>query len=88
MLKPQKKEKLIKEYKIHETDTGSTEVQIALLTERIAELVSHLKKNPKDFGSKRGLLTIVAQRKKLLEYLKSESDKRYKELAKKLGIKK
>ena len=88
MLLPAKKEKLIKEYKIHETDTGSTEVQIALLTERITELVLHLKKNPKDFSSKRGLLKIVAQRKKLLEYLKNEDEKRYKEVIKKIGLKK
>ena len=88
MFLPAKKEKLIKEYKIHETDTGSTEVQIALLTERITELVLHLKKNPKDFSSKRGLLKIVAQRKKLLEYLKNEDEKRYKEVIKKIGLKK
>jgi small subunit ribosomal protein S15 len=87
MLLPEEKQKLIEKYKIHNKDTGSSEVQIALLSERIAELVLHLKKNPKDFSSKRGLLRIVAQRKKLLEYLKNEDEKRYKELAKKLGLK-
>jgi len=88
MIPKEEKQKLIEKYKIHNKDTGSSEVQIALLSERIAELVLHLKKNPKDFGSKRGLLKIVAQRKKLLEYLKNEDEKRYKELIKKLGLKK
>ena len=88
MIEKEEKEKLIKGYKIHETDTGSPEVQIALLTEKIKELVLHLKKNPKDFSSKRGLLKIVAQRKRLLEYLKNEGEKRYKEVIKKIGLKK
>jgi len=88
MLKPEKKSKIIKEHNIHETDTGSPEVQIALLSEQIDELVSHLKKHPKDFHSKRGLIKMVVKRKKLLTYLKKVSEKRYKEVAKKLGLKK
>jgi small subunit ribosomal protein S15 len=88
MTEKEEKQKLIEKYKIHNKDTGSSEIQIALLTERINELVLHLKKNPKDFSSKRGLLKIVSQRKRLLEYLKNEDEKRYKELIKKLGLKK
>jgi len=87
MLKPKVKKEVIEKQKIHETDTGSTDVQIGLLTERIKELVLHLKKNPKDFSSKRGLLKIVAQRKKLLEYLKKDNPKRHKELLKKIDLK-
>jgi len=88
MVKPKEKQELIEKFKIHEKDTGSSEVQIALLTEKITELVLHLKKNPKDFSSKKGLLKIVAQRKRLLEYLKNESKKRHAEIIKKLGLKK
>jgi small subunit ribosomal protein S15 len=88
MLKPENKSKIIKAHNIHETDTGSPEVQIALLSEQIDELVSHLKKHPKDFHSKRGLIKMVVKRKKLLTYLKKVSEKRYKEVAKKLGLKK
>ncbi len=88
MLKPQKKLKIIKEHAIHETDTGSPEVQIALLSEEIEKLASHLKKHPKDFHSKRGLIKMVVKRKKLLAYLKKESVKRYDAVIKKLGLKK
>ncbi|MCD6550261.1 30S ribosomal protein S15 [bacterium] len=88
MLDPEKKEELIKKYKIHETDTGSPEVQIALLSEEIKELLEHLKKHPKDLHSKRGLLKMVSKRKALLNYLKQKDEKRYKAIIKKVGLKK
>lgn len=88
MLKPRKKQKIIGEYKIHEQDTGSSEVQIAILTEQIAELTKHLKKHPKDVHSRRGLLKMVSKRKKLLDYLKTEEPKRHNSITKKLGLKK
>lgn len=88
MLKPRKKQKLIEEYKLHEKDTGSSEVQIAILTEQIAELTKHLKKHIKDVHSRRGLLKMVSKRKKLLDYLKIEEPKRYNSITKKLGLKK
>lgn len=88
MLTPEEKEKIIKKYKLHEADTGSAEVQIALLTEEIKKLVFHLKSHPKDFHSKRGLLKMVAKRRKLLKYLKEEEEKRYKSIIKKIGLKK
>jgi len=88
MLIPEEKEKLIKKYKIHDLDTGSPEVQIALLTEEIRRLLLHLKKHPKDFHSKRGLLKMVSRRRRLLSYLKEEDEKRYSSLIKKIGLKK
>jgi len=88
MLTPEEKEKLIKKYKIHDLDTGSAEVQIALLTEEIKRLILHLKKHPKDFHSKRGLLKMVSRRRRLLSYLKEGDEKRYNSLIKKIGLKK
>jgi small subunit ribosomal protein S15 len=88
MLMPEEKSILIKKYKIHDTDTGSSEVQIALLTEEIKRLVLHLKKHPKDFHSKRGLLKQVAKRRKLLSYLKNEDEKSYASIIKKIGLRK
>jgi len=88
MLIPEEKEKLIKKYKIHDLDTGSPEVQIALLTEEIKRLVLHLKKHSKDFHSKRGLLKMVGRRRRLLSYLKEEDEKRYNVILKKIGLKK
>ena len=88
MLTPEEKTKIIKKYKIHETDTGSAEVQIALLTEEIKRLLLHLKKHPKDFHSKRGLLKMVSKRRKLLKYLKKEDEKKYNSIVKKIGLKK
>ena len=88
MLTQEEKEKLIKKYKIHDFDTGSPEVQIALLTEEIKRLILHLKKHPKDFHSKRGLLKMVGKRRRLLGYLKEEDEKRYKDILKKIGLKK
>ena len=88
MLKPKKKLKLIEEFKSHEKDTGSSEVQIAIFTEQINQLVKHLKKHPKDNHSRRGLLKMVSKRKRLLDYLKNEDEKRYKSIIKKLELKK
>lgn len=88
MLIPEEKEKIIKKYKLHEKDTGSAEVQIALLTEEIKRLVLHLKSHPKDFHSKRGLLKMVGKRRRLLSYLKEENIKRYNNIIKKIGLKK
>jgi small subunit ribosomal protein S15 len=88
MLTPEEKGKLIKKYKIHDLDTGSPEVQIALLTEEVRRLILHLKKHPKDFHSKRGLLKMVGKRRRLLSYLKEEDEKRYNSLIRKIGLKK
>ena len=88
MLTPEEKEKLIKKYKLHETDTGSSEVQVALLTEEIKRLLLHLKKHSKDFHSKRGLLKMVSKRRRFLNYLKEEDEKRYNSIIKKIGVKK
>ena len=87
MLKQQRKSKIIKEYKTHEKDTGSPEVQIAIFTEEIKNLTSHLKKHKKDNHSRRGLLKMVAKRKKIMDYLKREDEKRYKSVARKLELK-
>ena len=88
MLTPEEKTKIIKKYKLHEVDTGSPEVQIALLTEEIKKLLFHLKKHPKDFHSKRGLLKMVAKRRRFLRYLREENEKRYNSIIKKIGLKK
>jgi len=88
MLTQEEKLKVIKEYKLHETDTGSPEVQIALLTEEIKRLLLHLKKHSKDFHSKRGLLKMVAKRRELLKYLKKEDTRRYNSISKKIELKK
>ena len=88
MLTPKQKTKLIEEYKLHKTDTGSAEVQVALLTEEIKRLVKHLKAHIKDNHSRRGLLKMVSKRKNLLDYLKRESSKRYNSIIKKVGLKK
>lgn len=88
MLATKKKQKIIAEYKVHETDTGSPEVQVALLTEQIEQLAKHLKKNPKDNHSRLGLLKMVAERKALINYLAKKNKKRHNDLTKKLGLKK
>jgi small subunit ribosomal protein S15 len=88
MLTPDEKIKITKDYKLHETDTGSSEVQIALLTEEIKRLLLHLKSHPKDFHSKRGLLKMVSRRKKFLNNLKGESARKYNSIVKKIGLKK
>ena len=81
-----RKQDIIKKYRLHKTDTGSAEIQIALLTEEVKELTEHLKKNKKDNSSRRGLLKKVSQRKRLLTYLKREDEKRYNNIVKKLKL--
>ena len=88
MITPKKKQEIIKEYQVHGTDTGSAQVQVAVITRRIKELVGHLKKHPKDKHSRRGLLALVNQRRKFLNYLLSASPRRYNNVIKKLGLKK
>lgn len=79
---------LIKKYQTHKDDTGSTEVQVALLTEKIMELAKHLRKHAKDSDSRRGLLMMVGKRRRLLNYLKKSNLKQYEKLIKDLGLKK
>ena len=88
MLTKTKKTKIVKDVQVHEKDTGSPEVQIAILSKRIDELASHLKKNPKDNHSRRGLLQMVADRKSHMKYLEKKNVRRYNVLTKKLGLKK
>ena len=88
MLTPEEKTKIITKYKMHDLDTGSPEVQVALLSEEIKQLLSHLKKHSKDFHSKRGLLRMVSKRRSLLSYLKEEDTRRHNSLLKKIGLKK
>ena len=88
MLTKNKKTRIIKGIQTHEKDTGSPEVQIAILTRRIDDLASHLKKNAKDNHSRRGLLQLVATRKSHMKYLEKKNPKRYSALTKKLGLKK
>ncbi|MFH1736920.1 MAG: 30S ribosomal protein S15 [Actinomycetota bacterium] len=82
----EKKETIAKDYKMHETDTGSPEVQVALLTTRINELTEHLKIHKKDNHSRRGMLLMVGERRKMLNYLKSVDVERYEQLIGKLGL--
>ncbi|HOP40208.1 MAG TPA: 30S ribosomal protein S15 [Geobacteraceae bacterium] len=86
MLVTEKKQEIIKTHKRHENDTGSPEVQIAILTERITYLTEHFKVHKKDHHSRRGLLKIVGQRRRLLDYLKSKDVERYRAIISKLGI--
>lgn len=86
MLTTVKKAKIIKEHGVHEKDTGSAAVQIAILTEQIKELTEHLKKHKKDNHSRRGLLKMVARRRKLLGFIKMEDEKQFRALAKKLEL--
>jgi len=81
-----KKNEIIDSNKLHEKDTGSSEVQVALLSERISYLTEHFKTHKKDHHSRRGLIIMVSQRRKLLKYLKRNDEKRYKAIIKKLGI--
>ncbi|MGC2062369.1 MAG: 30S ribosomal protein S15 [Thermodesulfovibrionales bacterium] len=82
------KAEIIQNYKIHEKDTGSSEVQIAILSERIGYLTEHFRVHPKDHHSRRGLLMMVAQRRKLLDYLKRTGKERYDTIISRLGIRK
>ena len=82
------KDEIIREHAVHEGDTGSPEVQVALLTERINHLTEHSKQNPKDHHSNRGLLKLVGQRRNLLKYLQKKDVERYRALIAKLGLRK
>ena len=82
----ERKAELIKEYATKEGDTGSPEVQIAIITERIINLTDHLKIHKKDFHSRRGLLVMVGQRRRLLDYVKRKKSSRYEDLIKRLGL--
>jgi len=84
----EKKTEVIGSFKVHEKDTGSADVQVAVLTERINSLTEHLREHKKDHHSRNGLLHLVGRRKKLLEYLKKRDVKRYQELVSKLGLRK
>jgi small subunit ribosomal protein S15 len=88
MLTKRKKENALKDVRRHDSDTGSPEAQVAILTKQIDELSKHLKKNAKDFHSRRGLLQMVADRRKHLKYLETKDEKAYKSLVKKLDLKK
>lgn len=88
MLTKNKKSRIINDVQAHKTDTGSPEVQIAVLSRRIEDLTAHLKKNKKDKHSRRGLLGLVADRKSHMKYLEKKHPKRYNIIAKKLGLKK
>ena len=88
MISKEKKTEIINQYARSAGDTGSPEVQIAVLSARIQELTDHMKKNPKDFHSNRGLLKMVGQRRGLLEYLKKTDIERYRALIEKLGLRK
>ena len=83
---PERKQELIKEYASADGDTGSPEVQVAILTERIANLTEHFKSHAKDSHSRRGLLKMVSQRRRLLDYVKAKDQERYKSLIQRLGI--
>ena len=82
----ERKQEIISDNQVHETDTGSVDVQIAMLTDRINTLSQHLQKNKKDYSSRRGLMKMIGQRKRLLAYLTKQDPERYKALIQKLGI--
>ncbi len=84
----EEKQKLIKEYAVHPEDTGSPEVQVAVLTKRINTLTEHMKINKKDYSTRRGLLILVSRRNRLLAYVRNESMDRYKNLIGRLGLRK
>lgn len=86
MIDKEKKQQLVEEFKQHDADTGSTEVQVAILTSRIRELTEHMKIHKKDFHSRRGLLIMVGKRRKLLQYLKDRDFTRYQNLIQRLGL--
>lgn len=88
MLSPEQKQQLIEKYRLHDSDTGSPEVQIAILTERINYLTGHLKEHKKDHHSRRGLLKMVGQRRGLLNYLRDNDIARYRTILEKLNLRK
>jgi small subunit ribosomal protein S15 len=85
-LSKDEKEEIIKRFQVHDKDSGSPEVQIALLTERIKQLTGHFEVHKKDYHSRRGLLKLVGQRRRLLDYLKSKRIEKYREVVKELGL--
>ena len=87
-LKTEDKTAIMAEFKLHESDTGSPEVQIALLSRRIKDITEHLKLHPKDFSTRRGLLKLIGQRRRLLNYLTKVDVNRYRNIIKALGIRK
>lgn len=86
MIATERKQAVIQSHRLHETDTGSPEVQVALLTERINELSGHFKTHKKDHHSRRGLLKIVSQRRRMLDYLRRNDSQRYQGLIERLGL--
>ena len=86
MLTQERKQAIIQDFKAHEQDTGSTEIQVAFLTERINQITPHLRANHKDHQSRRGLLSMVGQRRRLLAYLTREDVNRYRDLIRRLGL--
>ena len=88
MLAREQKQSVIDRYRTHATDTGSPEVQIAVLSERIGQLTEHFKTHQKDHGSRRGLLMLVSKRRRLLDYLKKYDSERYKTVVQRLGLRK
>ncbi len=84
----EQKQEIIDKYKVHEKDTGSSGVQVAVMTERIAQLTEHLREHPKDHNSRRGLLKLVAKRRKLLDYVMGKSVDRYRNLIEALNLRK
>ncbi|MGF1520960.1 MAG: 30S ribosomal protein S15 [Leptolyngbyaceae cyanobacterium] len=82
----ERKQELISEYQVHDTDTGSAEVQVAMLTERINRLSEHLQSNKKDYSSRRGLLKMIGRRKRLLSYIAKKDVQKYRNLIGRLGI--
>ncbi|HCJ09775.1 MAG TPA: 30S ribosomal protein S15 [Clostridiales bacterium] len=86
MLSKESKQKIISEFKLHDSDTGSPEVQVAILTRRINELTEHLREHRKDHHSRRGLLKMVGQRRRLLNYLRNTDVERYRAILEKLGL--
>ena len=80
------KQKLIESHQVHPTDTGSVEVQVAMLSERISKLSDHLQGNIHDFASRQGLLKMIGKRKRLLSYIKGKSEQKYQDIVKKIGI--
>lgn len=87
-MQAQKKQEIIEEHKTHDGDTGSPEVQVAILTERITELTEHFKVHKHDHNSRRGLLKLVGRRRRLLDYVKKKDIERYRSLIERLGIRK
>lgn len=85
-LTQERKQEIMGEYQIHETDTGSADLQVAFLTKRINELTEHLKVNKKDHSSRRGLLKMIGKRKRLLQYIQAKDQQRYQDLIRRLGV--